>query len=306
MKMLSESCRSIAAAIALAGCQSVAPPTTTLSAVKQMSVGDTTLAYIDEGHGTPLVFVHGAMSDHRIWEAQRQAFSKTHRFIAMDQRYFGTAPWPDDGVKLSAAAQTDDLAAFIRGLGIGPVHLVGWSMSGASTLGVAARHPELVRSVFIYEGGSTGAVVDVDEMKELSADRAAMFAPAGAALKAGDQAAAVRLALDGVDATPDTFAMLPPAAQPVALQNARTLRPSFANVPSPPITCAQLGGIQRPVSFARGSLTRPYYRILTEATARCIPGAKVLVAPGQRHRWPQTDPVGFNYAVATFVTPVKP
>jgi len=42
---------------------------------------------------------------------------------------------------------TEDAAALIRGLGIGPVHAVGNSMGGFITLRLACRHPELVHTV---------------------------------------------------------------------------------------------------------------------------------------------------------------
>jgi pimeloyl-ACP methyl ester carboxylesterase len=41
----------------------------------------------------------------------------------------------------------DVLARFLRGLGLGPVHLLGNSMGGAISMMYAARHPELVRSL---------------------------------------------------------------------------------------------------------------------------------------------------------------
>ena len=49
------------------------------------------------------------------------------RYIAYDQRYFGPAPWPDDGKHFSLATHANDLAAFLRQLDVGPAHHVGWS-----------------------------------------------------------------------------------------------------------------------------------------------------------------------------------
>ncbi len=60
-------------------------------AVKKMPVAGTTITYLEQGTGTPVVFVHGAFSDHRTWEPQREPVAKRYRFIAIDQRYFGAA-----------------------------------------------------------------------------------------------------------------------------------------------------------------------------------------------------------------------
>jgi ABC transporter substrate binding protein len=39
--------------------------------VKQALVEGVTLNYLEQGQGVTVVFVHGASSDHRVWEAQR-------------------------------------------------------------------------------------------------------------------------------------------------------------------------------------------------------------------------------------------
>ena len=46
------------------------------------------------------------------------------------QRYYGSAPWPDDGRNFSFATHADDLARLIEKLNAGPAHLVGWSYGG--------------------------------------------------------------------------------------------------------------------------------------------------------------------------------
>src|SRR5207245_174971 len=123
-----------------------APPPT-----RQLSVNGVELSYIEQGTGTPVVFVHGAFSDVRFWEPQRQAVAKHYRFVAYNYRYHGAAPWPDDGKQYSAATHAADLAAFIRRLNAGPVHLVGLSHGGLLPHIVASEQPELVRSLTLAE-----------------------------------------------------------------------------------------------------------------------------------------------------------
>jgi pimeloyl-ACP methyl ester carboxylesterase len=221
--------------------------------------------------------------------------------IALDQRYFGAAPWPDQGERFSLATQIDDLAEFIRGLNVGPVYLVGWSMSGPSTLSVAMRHPELVRGVLVYEPSIGLPQSDPALTKAMNDDRAAMFAETRAMLKAGDVAGAAKALIDNVEDQPNTFATLPPWRQKLHLENARTLVPMFGNPPSPPPGCEQLGRIERPVTIMLGELSRPYYRLAAEGASRCIPGARLLIASGQRHFSPGRDPGPITSAVREFV-----
>jgi pimeloyl-ACP methyl ester carboxylesterase len=98
----------------------------------------------------PVVFVHGAISDHSYWEPQRDAVAKSYRFIALDRRYFGTAPWPDSGSRLSQATHVADLATFIRELKIGPAFLVGTS-GGASICSGGGRTTSRTGSRSFYQ-----------------------------------------------------------------------------------------------------------------------------------------------------------
>ena len=229
------------------------------SAVKRMSVNGADLVYLEQGQAAP-VGCHGAFSDHRAWEGQREAVAQRYRYIALTQRYFGTAPWPDSGEKYSLATHADDLAVFIRDLRTGPVHVVGWSYGGAIALALAVQHPELVKSLFLHEPSLATFVTDRADVKAAGEDRRDMTAPAAGAGKAGDTAGAVRLFFDGVNGQPGIFETLPPAAQSMFLDNARTIPLLFAAPPPPAISCAQLGQITMPVAIAKGELTRVSYR----------------------------------------------
>jgi pimeloyl-ACP methyl ester carboxylesterase len=138
---------------ALAGCvltRTEAPQ------IKQVTIKSTKLTYQEQGQGRPVVFVHGAITDRRVWEGQREAVTAHNRFIALTMRYFGTDPWPDAGANYSMKTHTDDLVAFIQNLNAGPVDLIGWSYSGPIALLVAVQHPELVRSLFLDEPSTPG------------------------------------------------------------------------------------------------------------------------------------------------------
>jgi pimeloyl-ACP methyl ester carboxylesterase len=286
-----------ACAIALAGCQSMQGK----PALKHMDVNGVQLAYVDQGNGVPIVFVHPALLDHRIWDSQRESFSKTHRFIAYDQRYFGTSPWPDKGERFSKETQVADLIAFIRGLNAGPVHLVGWSMSADTVLMVALRNPELVRSAFSYEPGGGIEVADPAAARQVSDDAAVAFGPAAAANKAGDAVAATKALIDGVENKPGAFDAASPAVRALWMDNARTIAPMMSSPNPPPLTCGQLGQLKVPVAMARGGLTRPFFAITTDTAGRCIPRATLVVAPQQHHIWPANDPQSFEVALRGFL-----
>ncbi len=76
---------------------------------KEIEVNRVRLSYIEQGSGEPIVFVHGAFSDLRVWEPVREEVAKRYRFIAYTQRYHGVGAWKDDGKEYSTATHADDL-----------------------------------------------------------------------------------------------------------------------------------------------------------------------------------------------------
>jgi pimeloyl-ACP methyl ester carboxylesterase len=272
--------------------------------MKQVRVNDTKLTYQEQGHGRPVVFVHGAISDYRTWEGQREAVAAHNRFIALTMRYFGTEPWPDEGAKYSMKTHSDDLVAFIQNLNAGPVDLVGWSYSGPIALLVAVQHPELVHSLFLDEPSTLAFVTDPVDLKVATEDRAAMASPAAAAVKAGDMAGAVKTLFNSVNGQPDLFDTVPPAVRAMLVDNARTLRISSAAPPPPTITCEQLEQIKVPTTVAVGELTRPFYKIAATSVARCIHGAKLVMIPKGRHAAPVQATSAFNDALLKFFSQI--
>ncbi|HEV8183308.1 MAG TPA: alpha/beta hydrolase, partial [Candidatus Angelobacter sp.] len=109
------------------------------------------LHYVDRGMGVPVVFVHGSLSDGGYWGDQVNAFAHAgFRAIAYSRRH---SP-PNNNKALpgySAVVDADDLAALITKLHLGRVHVVGHSYGALTALFLAARHPELVRTMVLAE-----------------------------------------------------------------------------------------------------------------------------------------------------------
>ena len=287
--------------IACAGCQTPHTDEST-PVVRHMEVNGMPLPYVEQGRGALLVLVHGAASDLRTWERQRAALAAHYRTIAFTQRYYGTAPWPADWPQYRIGTHADDLAAFIRGLGAGPAHLVAWSSGSHIVLNVALRNPELVRSVFVYEPVVPSYVDDPAELKAIGDDAGAMVGSAFSPMKAGDTKQAARLFIDGVAERGGYFDALPPAQQAIVLDNARVLPLMFdGGEQDAPISCSQLAQLKPRVAIARGEKVRPFFRIIADAAARCMPAARRIVVPGAKHMWPGEDPIAFSQTVHGFV-----
>src|SRR6266545_415130 len=275
-------------------------PVNELSA-KQLSVNGTTIRYWEQGNGVPVVFVHGAISDHRYWEPQRKAVAKRYRFIALDRRYFGTAPWPDGGSRHSQATHVADLAAFIRELKIGPAFLVGTSGGAQVSLVMAVQHPELVRGLFVNEPGMESIVTDPGVRKVVNEFRTdARRAAARAAARAGNMAEAAKLFADFANGRTGVYDALPPARKAMLLDNARTL--TLDAPPTEPITCEQLGQLRIAVTITKGQLTKLPSKILAETAHRCISGSQLITIPAAMHGAPWQNASAFNDALLRFLS----
>ena len=111
-----------------------------------IQVNGAQLFYKESGKGPEtIVFSHGLLMYHTMFEDQRRAFENQYRVIAYDHR--GQGQSQDTGSGYDMDSLTEDAAALIRALNSAPCHFAGLSMGGFVALRLAARHPELVRSL---------------------------------------------------------------------------------------------------------------------------------------------------------------
>lgn len=194
-----------------------------------------------------------------------------------------------------------DLAAFIKVLNLGPVHLVGWSYGGPVTALVAMEHPELVRSLAIHEPVIRPLIADLPEGKQAMAEFGKAAGPAVGAAKSGDTGLAAKLFLEAVFELPrGGFDTDPVVFRDVILDNARTVPLGLVAAP-PPISCGKLNAIKTPTLVTRGEKSMPFFALLSEEMVRCVPGSKLVVIPNSNHDSPQRNPAAFNEAVLSFL-----
>jgi pimeloyl-ACP methyl ester carboxylesterase len=92
------------------------------------------------------VYVHGLGGSSVNWTDLAGQLSLHAQGIAVDLPGAGRSE-PPEGYKFDLVEHAETLARFIRGLGHGPVHLFGNSMGGTVSMLLAARHPDLVKTL---------------------------------------------------------------------------------------------------------------------------------------------------------------
>ena len=86
------------------------------------------VAYERVGEGTPLVFVHGAALDGRMWQPQLAALADEFTVVVWDEPGAGRSS--DVPAEFGLSDYADCLAALIDALALGPAHVAGLSWGG--------------------------------------------------------------------------------------------------------------------------------------------------------------------------------
>jgi len=92
-----------------------------------------------------IVFIHGLMLASESYEAQVEAFKGRYRVVTYDLRGQGRSAKTNDRLDLDSLAEDAD--AVVETLAGGSAHIVGFSMGTFIAMRLAARRPELVRSL---------------------------------------------------------------------------------------------------------------------------------------------------------------
>jgi pimeloyl-ACP methyl ester carboxylesterase len=124
--------------------------------------GAVEIAYLDEGEGDAIVLVHGFASNKEVnwvmpgWTATLGRDGR--RVIALDNRGHGQSTKLYDPADYHTDIMAGDVAALIEHLKLGRADLMGYSLGSRISAVLAARRPELVRSVIL--GGAGIRLID--------------------------------------------------------------------------------------------------------------------------------------------------
>jgi len=118
-----------------------------------ISINGTRLHYEDTGpaaRGESIVFSHGLLWSTRLFDRQVADLRDQWQCVTYDHRGQGRSDESDLG-SISMDLLYEDAVALIEALDLGPVHFCGFSMGGFVGLRLAARRPDLVRSLILLD-----------------------------------------------------------------------------------------------------------------------------------------------------------
>lgn len=252
------------------------------------------LFWLDTGVGQPLVLLHGGFLDHRMWDDQIPTLAARHRVITPDARGHGRSANATEPFR-----HTDDLAALLRHLDIGPAVLVGVSMGGSIAVDTALEHPELVSAVVVSGAGTSEPIfTDPWTTRTWTAWQTAMAA--------GDLDAAVEaftLFAAGPDRTLDDLA--PQVVGRLREMTRSTLSKHTTDEPDLRIpvrdTWNRAAKIDVPVLAINGAIDSPDHIGMAERLTHTVTSGDAISIDGTAHYPNMERPEAFNKALEDFL-----
>jgi esterase len=257
------------------------------------------MAYLEVGHGTPLVCVHGTLGDFRTLSAVWGPLSKTRRVISLSLRHFFPEHWDAIGNDYLISQHVADVIGFIEKLEAGPLDLMGHSRGGHIGFRVAQQRPELLRKLILAEpGGELDRSLDPSAASGAS-DRAARFAAMAAKIADGDTDAGLKAFFDAIDGD-GAWARLSPASQQQFRDNAMTLIGQIRENRQP-YRKSDAEAIRTPTLFIGGAASRGALTLVWPALAAHVRGASTATIAGGGHWMFEQAPQEFCRVVLEFL-----
>lgn len=268
---------------------------------------DTRLAFVEQGRGEPLVFVHGTLGSMRDFPAQLEFFSPSYRVIAYSRRFHPPNPLDQPGDPYSLSVHAADLAEMIQALGIAPATVIASSYGGYVALCCAVRHPGYIQRLVLGEPPMLPLLKKTHEGETaLEEFEANTLFPARAAFSVGDGTLGVRKFFDGVSGRRGAFDLLSAASRERLMESAGTLRLELlagADEYMPAIPDDQIHAVLVPVLLLNGQKSPRMFSLITDELERLLPDTYRVLIPGAGHAMHAANPGNYNTVVRDFLTP---
>ena len=265
--------------------------------IKTIEVNGYDMAYQETGNGIPLVLIHGAVNDYRVWTIQVPEFSKAYRTIAVSLRHSYPEKWDGGGNDFSVTQDASDVAALIKSLNLGKVHLLGVSRGGSIALTVASLNPEVIRTMILEEANMEPLMPETPEKQKRMAEAKARSDSVRAALAAGDPEKAAREFLASSSIAWEKF---PARPKQITLENIGTCIDSGERGN---FSCSDIQKFNFPILVLGGEKSPKLYGEMNAVLRQCMPDipAPLIIPTGVHLTMHRNNPEFFNKVLLDFL-----
>jgi pimeloyl-ACP methyl ester carboxylesterase len=291
-----------------------------------VAVDGVRFGYDAAGDGPPVVFIHAALADRRMWEHQFGALAATNRVVRFDWRGYGES---DDAAGRVAqhegarrqCARYEDVLGVMDALGIEQAALVGCSMGGAQALDAALAAPDRIRALALICSGLSDFAWPSETATALSAKIAELVPPermaayrAGtaeeidpAAIRADARAMAEFNVQQLVVGPGRSRSALAPEVWQSAVDMCSAMferewrRPPYDERFLEPVASGRLADIAVPTLVIKALADDPALAEVSDRLARGIEGARLVEMPDTGHLPPIERPDDVSAALGHFL-----
>jgi len=259
-----------------------------------------TIAYTDTGppgavaDAPTIVFGHGLLFSGWMFRSQIEALRDAYRCVAIDWRGQGSSPRARGGYDMDSLA--DDAVELIGKTGTAPVHWVGLSMGGFVGMRIAARRPDLVRSLVLLDTSADREPLrsTVEDLLLALIYRVAGIAPVRRQVEKVMFGPELRSSPDG-RATIDEWIATLSSSERAGIAWAVTA------VVTRKAVSGELGRISAPTLVATGEHDKPTPPARGRRIAQAIPGARFELVRGAGHSSTIEQPDAVTALISDFL-----
>jgi pimeloyl-ACP methyl ester carboxylesterase len=263
------------------------------SVLSTIRLRDADLRVFEQGHGHPLLLVHGFPLDHTQWNRQFGSLSANCRVIAPDLRGFGQSNGVGEILTMSQIA--DDLAELLTAMSVHePVVFCGLSMGGYVAWPFFERHRSRLDRLILCDTRAAADSEQVARGRHYLAERV---------LNEGPQQASAEL-LQKLFARKNLERLADDAAAVLAVMNAtspQTIAAALRGMAERPDMSHLLPKIDLPTLVICGVEDQITPADEMQAMAEQIPGATFRLIDQAGHLAPLENPDVVNPAIREFI-----
>lgn len=240
--------------------------------------------------GDPVVLIHGALDDHRLWDGIVGSLAPATQTLVYDRRGHGLSTGARRGRPV--ADDATDVAGLLEATGLYPAHAVASGYAAGVALRLAIDRPELVRSVVAHEPSFVGLLESPAVTSEVR----------GLAARAkGPPEETVRAFLAFFGGPAEQWADLRPGWREELCANVATLREELDDPEATGTGPGDLGDLSVPVLVTTGEASAPRARQISERLVGRLGNAHGVTLAGAGHLAPRAEPDQFAGVLGTFL-----
>ena len=134
--------------------------------------GGVRIHYLDQGHGEPVLMIHGfgsSAEEHWVKTGMVEKIARRARVVAYDARGHGRSDKPHDPARYGLANMRADAVRLLDHLKIARARIIGYSMGGRITLEVLMRDPERLSAIVLGGYGEGGQIATPGQRHRIAA-----------------------------------------------------------------------------------------------------------------------------------------